>query len=158
MLGLYRGLLPQIVGVAPEKAIKLTMNDFVRDKLTTDGRISFLSEVFAGGCAGASQVVFTNPLEIVKIRLQVAGEITNGPKVFFVFLMCSCNYTFWNVSGERIHRAQGVGIYGPVPWRPCVPSSRRAFLSDLFSHLRAHENRNGRWSSGFGVNIYFLYL
>jgi hypothetical protein len=26
-------------------------------------------------------VVFTNPLEIVKIRLQVAGEITTGPRV-----------------------------------------------------------------------------
>lgn len=25
--------------------------------------------------------MFTNPLEIVKIRLQVAGEITSGPKV-----------------------------------------------------------------------------
>ena len=31
--------------------------------------------------AGASQVMFTNPLEIVKIRLQVSGEITSGPKV-----------------------------------------------------------------------------
>lgn len=31
--------------------------------------------------AGASQVVFTNPLEIVKIRLQVAGEIAGGSKV-----------------------------------------------------------------------------
>lgn len=56
ILGLYRGLLPQIVGVAPEKAIKLTMNDFVRDKLTFDGRISLGSEIIAGGCAGASQV------------------------------------------------------------------------------------------------------
>lgn len=26
-------------------------------------------------------MIFTNPLEIVKIRLQVAGEITTGPKV-----------------------------------------------------------------------------
>ncbi|PRD32489.1 UNVERIFIED_CONTAM: aralar1 [Trichonephila clavipes] len=44
--GLYRGLIPQLVG------------------------------------AGASQVMFTNPLEIVKIRLQVAGEIaTVGRKV-----------------------------------------------------------------------------
>lgn len=51
------------------------MNDFVRDKLSTDGRISLTSEIIAGGCAGGSQVVFTNPLEIVKIRLQVAGEI-----------------------------------------------------------------------------------
>ncbi|XP_075009322.1 electrogenic aspartate/glutamate antiporter SLC25A12, mitochondrial isoform X2 [Calonectris borealis] len=80
--GLYRGLLPQLIGVAPEKAIKLTVNDFVRDKFTKkDGSIPFLAEVFAGGCAGASQVIFTNPLEIVKIRLQVAGEITTGPRV-----------------------------------------------------------------------------
>ncbi|KAM4626865.1 electrogenic aspartate/glutamate antiporter SLC25A12, mitochondrial [Discoglossus pictus] len=77
-----RGLLPQLVGVAPEKAIKLTVNDFVRDKFTQrDGSIPFLAEIMAGGCAGGSQVIFTNPLEIVKIRLQVAGEITTGPKV-----------------------------------------------------------------------------
>ncbi len=76
-MGLYRGLLPQIVGVAPEKAIKLTMNDFVRDKFTTGGQIPLWAEIVAGGCGGASQVVFTNPLEIVKIRLQVAGEIQN---------------------------------------------------------------------------------
>lgn len=31
--------------------------------------------------AGGSQVIFTNPLEIVKIRLQVAGEIASGAKV-----------------------------------------------------------------------------
>ncbi|CAL9690253.1 unnamed protein product [Knipowitschia caucasica] len=80
--GFYRGLLPQLIGVAPEKAIKLTMNDFVRDKFTTeDGTIPVPAEVLAGGCAGASQVIFTNPLEIVKIRLQVAGEITTGPRV-----------------------------------------------------------------------------
>jgi len=81
LLGLYRGLLPQIIGVAPEKAIKLTMNDLMRDKLTTDGRISLVGEIIAGGCAGASQVVFTNPLEIVKIRLQVAGEIRTAERI-----------------------------------------------------------------------------
>ncbi|XP_056315367.1 calcium-binding mitochondrial carrier protein Aralar1 [Danio aesculapii] len=80
--GFYRGLLPQLIGVAPEKAIKLTVNDFVRDKFTTkDNTIPFAAEVLAGGCAGGSQVIFTNPLEIVKIRLQVAGEITTGPRV-----------------------------------------------------------------------------
>ncbi|XP_066544430.1 calcium-binding mitochondrial carrier protein Aralar1 [Amia ocellicauda] len=80
--GLYRGLLPQLVGVAPEKAIKLTVNDFVRDKFTQkDGSIPLFAEIMAGGCAGGSQVIFTNPLEIVKIRLQVAGEITTGPRV-----------------------------------------------------------------------------
>ena len=74
--GLYRGIVPQLMGVAPEKAITLTVNDFVRDHVQDKrtGQISFFGEILAGGCAGASQVMFTNPLEIVKIRLQVAGE------------------------------------------------------------------------------------
>ncbi|KAL0961879.1 hypothetical protein UPYG_G00332800 [Umbra pygmaea] len=37
--------------------------------------------------AGGSQVIFTNPLEIVKIRLQVAGEITKSPRVSAVTVM-----------------------------------------------------------------------
>lgn len=52
-------------GVAPEKAIKLTMNDLVRGK-TRDpdtGKIELYWEIIAGATAGASQVVFTNPLE-----------------------------------------------------------------------------------------------
>ena len=75
-MGLYRGLLPQLVGVAPEKAIKLTMNDLMRGLLRSkgDGSLSVVAECVSGGCAGASQVIFTNPLEIVKIRLQVQGE------------------------------------------------------------------------------------
>lgn len=57
--GFYRGVLPQLVGVAPEKALKLTVNDFVRSK-TMDpetGKISLFWEFAAGGAAGASQVV-----------------------------------------------------------------------------------------------------
>ena len=34
------------------------------------GEIPFWAEIAAGGAAGGSQVLFTNPLEIVKIRLQ----------------------------------------------------------------------------------------
>ncbi|EGG18680.1 EF-hand domain-containing protein [Cavenderia fasciculata] len=71
--GLYRGLVPQLVGVAPEKAIKLTVNDLLRNLFEdkSKGEIYLPLEVLAGGGAGASQVLFTNPLEIVKIRLQV---------------------------------------------------------------------------------------
>jgi solute carrier family 25 aspartate/glutamate transporter 12/13 len=74
--GLYSGVLPQLVGVAPEKAIKLTVNDLVRGKFTDkqSGNIPLWAEIMAGGTAGGCQVVFTNPLEIVKIRLQVQGE------------------------------------------------------------------------------------
>ncbi|GAA5844177.1 hypothetical protein JCM5353_005892 [Sporobolomyces roseus] len=75
-VGFYRGLPPQLIGVAPEKAIKLTVNDLMREYATdkNTGRIKLSWELAAGGIAGGCQVVFTNPLEIVKIRLQMQGE------------------------------------------------------------------------------------
>ncbi|GAO15775.1 uncharacterized protein UV8b_03105 [Ustilaginoidea virens] len=77
--GLYSGVLPQLVGVAPEKAIKLTVNDLVRRHFTDkQGRIPLSAEILAGASAGGCQVVFTNPLEIVKIRLQVQGEVAKS--------------------------------------------------------------------------------
>lgn len=51
--GLYRGLLPQLVGVCPEKAIKLTMNDLVRDRFLNfngNNTLKTWQEVVAGGC------------------------------------------------------------------------------------------------------------
>lgn len=57
--GLYSGVLPQLVGVAPEKAIKLTVNDLVRGKFSEPktGKIWWAHEVLAGGSAGMCQVV-----------------------------------------------------------------------------------------------------
>lgn len=75
-MGLYKGLTVQLIGVAPEKAIKLTVNDFARDKfMQYNGTLPLYGEIIAGGMAGGCQVIFTNPMEIVKIRMQVAGEI-----------------------------------------------------------------------------------
>ncbi|KAL8840350.1 MAG: hypothetical protein Q9170_001365 [Blastenia crenularia] len=81
--GLYSGVLPQLVGVAPEKAIKLTVNDLIRGHFTekNSNKIWWPHEILAGGSAGACQVVFTNPLEIVKIRLQVQGEMAKHADV-----------------------------------------------------------------------------
>lgn len=73
--GIYSGLGPQLIGVAPEKAIKLTVNDFLRSFFMDDrGDIKLPFEILSGATAGACQVIFTNPLEIVKIRLQVRSE------------------------------------------------------------------------------------
>jgi len=73
---LYQGLLPQVVGVWPEKAIKLTVNDAVR-KVFADpatGSVALPFEILAGAAGGLFQDIFTNPLEIVKVRLQVADS------------------------------------------------------------------------------------
>ena len=57
--GLYSGVLPQLVGVAPEKAIKLTVNDLLRGYFgnSETGAIWWPHEVIAGASAGACQVV-----------------------------------------------------------------------------------------------------
>lgn len=75
--GLYAGLRPNLVGVAPEKALKLAVNDTLRERFTAangDGRIALWQEIAAGGTAGFVQVAATNPMEIVKLRLQLASE------------------------------------------------------------------------------------
>ena len=47
---MYRGLVPQLCGVAPEKAIKMTTNDAVRNYFTDPktGEIPFSGELIAG--------------------------------------------------------------------------------------------------------------
>eukprot|EP00300_Choanocystis_sp_HF-7_P007823 c15535_g1_i2.p1 GENE.c15535_g1_i2~~c15535_g1_i2.p1 ORF type:complete len:786 (+),score=193.13 c15535_g1_i2:55-2358(+) len=82
VLGLYRGLPAQLVGVAPEKAIKLATNDLLRDLFSNKStkKVDLPLEILAGGCAGGMQVFFSNPYELIKIRLQVQGaEAVNNP-------------------------------------------------------------------------------
>merc|ERR1712194_233827 len=56
------------------------VNDMLREAFTVsdietgEAKIHFPLEVLSGGCAGACQVLVTNPLEITKIRLQIQGE------------------------------------------------------------------------------------
>ena len=74
---LYAGLGPQLVGVAPEKAIKLAVNASMRSALvgslhlTGESSLPLWAAMVAGGTAGLAQVIVTNPLEVVKIRLQM---------------------------------------------------------------------------------------
>ena len=72
----YNGIGAQCLGVGPEKAIKLTVNDLVRDLFRKDGVVPVPMEFVAGGVAGGCQVIFTNPLEIIKIRMQLDNSAT----------------------------------------------------------------------------------
>ncbi|XP_029444788.1 calcium-binding mitochondrial carrier protein Aralar2 [Rhinatrema bivittatum] len=135
--GLYRGLLPQWLGVAPEKAIKLTVNDFVRDKFTNsrDGTVPLAAEILAGGCAGGSQVIFTNPLEIVKIRLQVAGEITTGPRVSALTVLRDLGF-FGLYKGAKACFLRDIPF--SAIYFPCYAHMKTAFAGE-----------NGRVSAGY---------
>lgn len=75
--GFYRGLPAQLVGIAPEKAIKLTMNDMLRytftDKQT--GYLPLHYEILAGAGAGFFQVQKNSilPRFILSISISFLG-------------------------------------------------------------------------------------
>ncbi|BGO96854.1 mitochondrial aspartate-glutamate transporter agc1 [Rhodotorula toruloides] len=136
-IGFYRGLPPQLIGVAPEKAIKLTVNDLVREYATDKdtGRIKLRWELFAGGLAGGCQVVFTNPLEIVKIRLQMQGEnakITGAPR---------------QTAGQIVKSLGLLGLYKGAIACLCRDVPFSAIYFPAYAHLKKdvfHEGRDGK--------------
>jgi len=69
---LYRGLLVNLIGVAPEKALKLSLNDIFRRKLQgNDPQLAVPKQILAGAGAGFGQVIATNPMELTKIFFQL---------------------------------------------------------------------------------------
>jgi len=76
-LALYRGVIVQIAGIAPEKTIKLFVNDFMRTFLSAQmGTLSLPGEILAGASAGFVQDVITCPLEVIKTQLQTSSDRT----------------------------------------------------------------------------------
>jgi len=74
--GFYRGLMPNLVCVGPEKAIKLVVNEKLRDIFENDdGSISLPHEILAGGTAGTFQAVVTVPMELTKIQMQLQDTL-----------------------------------------------------------------------------------
>eukprot|EP00873_Tetraselmis_striata_P041703 jgi/Tetstr1/461967/TSEL_007040.t1 len=79
--GLYNGLLAQLIGVWPDKAAKLSANEYMLGLLADPalGTVSPLGQIAAGLFAGMCQVVFSNPREIVKIQMQMIGASKERP-------------------------------------------------------------------------------
>ncbi|BGP44982.1 mitochondrial aspartate-glutamate transporter agc1 [Rhodotorula kratochvilovae] len=135
--GFYRGLPPQLIGVAPEKAIKLTVNDLIREYGTDKetGRIKLSWELAAGGLAGGCQVVFTNPLEIVKIRLQMQGEnakITGAPRQ-------SAGHIVKSLGLLGLYRGATACLARDVPFSAIYFPAHAHLKKDIF-----HEGRDGK--------------
>ena len=73
---MYSGLVPNLIGVVPEKAIKLAANAQLREMLSDreTGKVTLGNEILAGGLTGLCQVVATTPMEAAKIHLQVSSK------------------------------------------------------------------------------------
>lgn len=70
---LYKGVGVQVLGIAPEKGIKLGVNDVLHTSfITSMGIFPIWAQIVSGGVAGACQVVASSPLEVLKVGLQTS--------------------------------------------------------------------------------------
>jgi hypothetical protein len=86
--GLYRGFSACLIGIAPEKALKLAVNDYMRDFFVARNKeqlagvkansIKVHQEIISGTVAGFLQLFITVPYESVKIQMQMASGQPNS--------------------------------------------------------------------------------
>ena len=130
--GLYRGIVPNLIGITPEKAIKLAVNDFSREywaertKVSED-KLAIQYGMLSGATAGFCQVIATNPMEIVKIQMQVAGAQKLAP-------------------GEKRPTAMGIvrslGLRGLYRGTPATLMRYNQYSPFFFVSLHVDDNRN----------------
>ena len=70
---LYKGVGVQVLGIAPEKGIKLGVNDVLHTTFVSSlGIFPIWGQIMSGAVAGACQVVASSPLEVLKVGLQTS--------------------------------------------------------------------------------------
>lgn len=76
-MGFYDGLKVNVLFVMPEKAIKLAANETFREYFVAQNggaKIKLHQEMMSGAGAGFCQAIATNPMELLKIRVQLEGK------------------------------------------------------------------------------------
>ncbi|KPU72752.1 uncharacterized protein Dana_GF23041, isoform B [Drosophila ananassae] len=150
--GMYRGSFVNILFVTPEKAIKLTANDYFRHRLASDGVISLPRAGLAGGLAGLVQMLITTPVELVKIRLQESGRVATlaraegreVPKV-----------TTLGVTKKVIQEHGIFGFYKGM----AITAQRDVLFSVIYFPLMSYVNDLGpRKSDGSGEAVFYWSL
>lgn len=70
IFGFYRGSIIQLIGVGPEKAVKLFAYNYI-----VDNSDKLQDHIMGGLFAGTCQVLITCPYEMIKINMQMNNEI-----------------------------------------------------------------------------------
>lgn len=114
--GLYRGVRVASILIAPEKAIKLTANDFIRYllKRPEQHHLSLPREILSAAGAGFLQNIFTTPMDLIKIQMQDAGRIAAINKAHMKYDSAV------SIAMAQIKRRGIIGLYrgvGPTTFR-----------------------------------------
>ncbi|KAK3008123.1 hypothetical protein RJ639_014235 [Escallonia herrerae] len=125
MRGMYRGLSPTVLALLPNWAVYFTIYDQLKSFLSSDDehhQLSIGANMIAASGAGAATTTVTNPLWVVKTRLQIHG----GEK---------------DCRSSVVVAKYGVGKFGLRPWETQGMRAGVVPYSSTLSALRriAHE-------------------
>ncbi|XP_039491671.1 mitochondrial glutamate carrier 1 [Drosophila santomea] len=151
--GMYRGSAVNILLITPEKAIKLTANDYFRHHLATDEGVLPLSlAALAGGLAGLFQIVVTTPMELLKIQMQDAGRVAADDRAAGREVK---KLTAWGLTKTLIRERGIFGLYKGVG----ATGVRDVTFSCVYFPLMAYINDQGpRKSDGSGEAVFYWSL
>jgi solute carrier family 25 (mitochondrial aspartate/glutamate transporter), member 12/13 len=141
ILGFFRGSLPYMIGIVPQRAFQLTVYSQIcrvweykhnEEKYPT---VDLEIQVLGGGVAGACKVLFGNLFEITKIDFQIEGETNRllqkrGEKIP---PRLSLNVIRQNV-GVGYHRGVVSSLWRDVPYSAMFFPMYTIFKSTLPEH------------------------
>ena len=118
----YRGCIPQMIGVAPEKAIKLVAYTLISESNPDELKSHIAGGLFAGAC----QVIVTSPYEMIKINLQMNNKIN-----YTELLNIKKIYT--GASACFLRDIPFSGIYFPLYWYLKEKQELNPFVAGLLA-------------------------
>ncbi|KAH7913445.1 mitochondrial carrier domain-containing protein [Hygrophoropsis aurantiaca] len=76
--GLYRGLVPTAMGVAPYVGINFAAYEALRGAITPPGQSSIARKLLCGALAGSISQTLTYPFDVLRRKMQVTGMASGG--------------------------------------------------------------------------------
>ncbi|CAN1241447.1 Nicotinamide adenine dinucleotide transporter 2, mitochondrial [Linum perenne] len=118
--GLYRGLSPTILAILPNWAVYFTVYEKLKGLLLSNGdgsgQLTVGRNMIAAAGAGAATAISTNPLWVVKTRLQ--------SRVCLFLLECEIQFLFLVPGHVKVFNTQGMRP-GVVPYTSIFSALRR---------------------------------
>lgn len=166
----YKGLGPQLCGTVPDKAVSLATREYVKGKFADPN--AFTASFTSAVASGITQSVVMNPVEIVKVRMQIESSLTASGVirelglrgVYRGYSACvsrdvmfaATYFTLYDYAKRRLQIEDGSSI----GWSMAAASTAgipAAFLSTPLDVLKTRMQSRGAAQLGFRATLQQVY-
>lgn len=166
----YKGLGPQLLGTIPDKAISLATREYVKGRF--EDPTTFTASLASAASSGVTQSVVMNPVEIVKVRMQIDSSLNavgvirelglqgiyRGYSACFArdVLFAATYFTLYDQSKRKLHIADGssLALSMVAASSAGIPA---AFLSTPLDVLKTRMQSRNATTHTFGSTLRAVY-